>query len=347
MMQTIEQESTAAAVSQVAIEPIKAKGTITELDRDPGGVVVAPMLPATYDFAPKDLTEAMKLADMLASSTMVPKDFQGKPGNCFIAMQMGHELGLKPIQSLQSIAVINGRPAVWGDALLALVIGSGVCDYVREPTPNTEEGVCIVKRKGQLEVTRRFTAEDAQRAGLLKKDIWQQYRPRMLQMRARAFALRDVFPDVLKGLPIAEEVRDYVEPEKDVTETSTTVEPTAKTKSAKLAEGLSRVKIEQVITAFGVAKDAEAIKAAVVLAQKLKSDPDKELANVAYHDALERLRRGAGPSYEEVRSKLAAATHIDQLDAAESLVDGLNEPSDIKAALHADAKVVREEFTKE
>src|SRR5580765_7091471 len=78
-----------------------------------------------FDFMPKTLTEAMELARMLAESTMVPKDFLGRPGNVFVAMQHGAELGLKPVQALQSIAVINGRPGIYGDAGKALLIKHG------------------------------------------------------------------------------------------------------------------------------------------------------------------------------------------------------------------------------
>ena len=42
-----------------------------------------------------------------------------------------------------------------------------------------------------------------------KQGPWTQYPKRMRQMRARAFALRDVFADILKGMPIAEELQDY------------------------------------------------------------------------------------------------------------------------------------------
>lgn len=69
--------------------------------------------------------------------------------------------------------------------------------------------VCRVKRRGESEEVRTFSMDDAKVAGLLgKSGPWTQYPKRMRQMRARAFALRDVFPDVLRGMPIAEEVMD-------------------------------------------------------------------------------------------------------------------------------------------
>ena len=130
----------------------------------------------------------------------------------FVAMQCGAEVGLPPVQSLQSIAVINGRPTIWGDALPGLVWGSGLCEGIEERIEGTGDNrtaVCIARRKGVSPTERRFSMADAKRAGLLGKGPWTQYPDRMLQMRARGFALRDAFADVLKGLQIREEVLDY------------------------------------------------------------------------------------------------------------------------------------------
>lgn len=165
---------------------------------------------------------AKKIAQLLADSDLVPKEFQGSPANCFIAIQMGAELGLGPFQAVQSIAVINGRPCVWGDALLGLVRASGRLASIREWVEKTEDGkgevaYCEVTRRGDKEpIVRTFSLQDAARAGLLKKSIWASYPTRMLQMRARAYALRDGFADVLKGVGVAEELQDavYVEPSK-------------------------------------------------------------------------------------------------------------------------------------
>lgn len=166
---------------------------------------------------PQSLNEAMQLADMLASSNLVPKSYQGKPADVLVACQWGAEIGLKPLQSLQNIAVINNIPAVWGDALVALVRASGLCEYIQQEwDEKTRTATCKVKRKGEPEEVRTFSYEDANIAGHLNKATYKQNLKRMLSIRARAFALRDVFADVLKGLKVAEEVMDYPE-EKDIT----------------------------------------------------------------------------------------------------------------------------------
>lgn len=162
----------------------------------------------TFDLSPRNFEQALTFSDYLADSDMVPKDFKGRPGNCLIAMQWGAELGLKPLQAMQNLAIINGRPSLWGDAVIALVRASPLCEFVLE-SDDGNTATCRVKRRGEPEQSRTFSMEDAKTAGLQgKSGPWTQYPKRMRQMRARAFALRDVFPDVLRGLPVAEEVMD-------------------------------------------------------------------------------------------------------------------------------------------
>lgn len=161
-----------------------------------------------FDLSPQTFEQALTFSNYLAESDMVPKDFKGKPGNCLVAIQWGMEIGLKPLQAMQNIAVINGRPSLWGDAVIALVRSSPLCEYIIEEDDG-RTATCKVKRRGEPEQSRSFSMDDAKAAGLLgKQGPWTQYPKRMRQMRARAFAVRDVFPDVLKGLPVAEEVMD-------------------------------------------------------------------------------------------------------------------------------------------
>ena len=172
-------------------------------------------------FAPTTMGEALQFSEMLANSSMVPKAYQGKANDVLVCIQWGYEMGLAPMQSLQNIAVINGKPSVYGDAMMALVQASPVCEDVEEyfegeGTPNPV-AVCVAKRKGRKPVETRFSVEDAKRAGLWGKGgPWTAYPKRMLQMRARGFALRDAFPDVLKGMISVEEAQDYPDEAKPV-----------------------------------------------------------------------------------------------------------------------------------
>ncbi len=85
---------------------------------------------------------AWKFSQMIARSDFAPKDYKGKPENVLLAIQMGSEVGLKPMQALQNISVINGRVAVWGDAALALCRGEATCKYVKEWIDGTYETGC-------------------------------------------------------------------------------------------------------------------------------------------------------------------------------------------------------------
>lgn len=158
---------------------------------------------------------AFRIANMMAKSEMVPKGYRDKPQDILIAMEMGQSLGLSPLSAIQNIAVINGRPCLWGDAVLAVCSGHPEFDDITENELFDGQGVttgyvCTVKRKGRTPVTKQFTVEDAKKAGLWgKSGPWTQYPNRLLQMRARAFALRDSFADALGGIRMAEEVSDY------------------------------------------------------------------------------------------------------------------------------------------
>ncbi len=165
-------------------------------------------------FAPTTLDEAMRFSEMLAKSSMVPKQYQNKPEDVLVAVQWGKELGLAPLQALQNIACINGKPSVYGDAALALVQASQLCEGIDEHIEGegttNPVAICIAKRRGRNPVVSRFSVEDAKRAGLWgKQGPWQSYPKRMLAMRARGFALRDAFPDALKGLITVEEAQDF------------------------------------------------------------------------------------------------------------------------------------------
>ena len=146
-----------------------------------------------------------------------------KPEQVMCAIMHGQALGLNAMQAAQGIAVINGRPTAWGDTLVAVVRASGLLEYMTE---KVENGVatCTVKRKGEPEpcvVT--FSMEDAKKAGLAgKQGPWTQYPSRMLKLRARAFALRDTFADVLRGVAFREEVAD--EPGENTTRVRAAVE---------------------------------------------------------------------------------------------------------------------------
>jgi hypothetical protein len=186
-------------------------------------VALAPRQRRQFSLVPTTFSEAKEMASLIASSEFAPKDYRGKPDSVLIAVQMGADLGLSPMQALQNIAVINGRPSIWGDAALALVMPALAAFEEKAFGTQYEDSYgweCTAQRKGWPSKTvRRFTVHDAKVAKLWGKTgqsggptPWVTYPDRMLQMRARSFALRDCGADLLMGLVLAEEAGDYPEP---------------------------------------------------------------------------------------------------------------------------------------
>ncbi|MDX1240397.1 hypothetical protein GOL95_10080 [Sinorhizobium medicae] len=161
---------------------------------------------------PQDFDGAWRIATAVTKAGMAPKGLD-TPEKAMVAIMHGMEVGLTPMAALQSIAVVNGRPTIWGDGAIGLVRGSGKCEWIKERIDGEGDAmvaICEVKRKGEADAIKAtFSVADAKKAALWgKAGPWQQYPKRMLVMRARAFALRDGFADVLRGLGIAEEVQD-------------------------------------------------------------------------------------------------------------------------------------------
>jgi hypothetical protein len=165
------------------------------------------------------IEDAYRFATCVIKSGLAPKGFD-TPEAVVIALQHAAELGLAPMQGMQSIGVINGRPGIYGDAALALVRRSGLLEtYAQgiEGEADLRRAFVTVKRVGDAANTTHFSVADAKKAGLWgKAGPWTQYPDRMLLFRARGFSLRDCFGDVLKGLRTVEELRD-TPAEKNVT----------------------------------------------------------------------------------------------------------------------------------
>lgn len=172
-------------------------------------------LPATQShyFNVMSLTfeEQLKWAAMVCKTEFVPAAYRGKPESLVIAVQYGAEVGLKPLQAIQGIAVINGKPSLFGDALLAVCRNNPEWQDFKEIfDKETMRATCIVTRRGQSPIEVSFDKEGAIQAKLWgKSGPWTTYPERMLQMRARGFALRNAYADSLCGFISSDEALDY------------------------------------------------------------------------------------------------------------------------------------------
>jgi hypothetical protein len=158
---------------------------------------------------PRNIDEIFRLASAIAKSGMAPKDMS-TPEKLTVAIMTGLELGLPPIFAINKIAVINGRPTLWGDAIPGLLWSRNFkIDEALTGDGDNRCATCTVTRPHGEQVTRTFGVKDAKKAGLWgKSGPWTQYPDRMLSMRARAFAARDGASDVLGGLYLREEIDD-------------------------------------------------------------------------------------------------------------------------------------------
>lgn len=205
---TAEQEVLPAATDQ-------SPGTALTAAVDAAARLPASSAEVPQFLTPRTLAEAKEIARLLADSDFVPKEYRGKPGNVMAAMAHGAEVGLNPMQSLRSIAVINGRPSMWGDNMLGLVVSSPLClwydeGFVESTSDDREAyGWARTQRAGQEPREQRFSMDDATQANLLgKAGPWKEYPKRMCMLRARGFLLRDVYPDLLGGMVTREEAMD-------------------------------------------------------------------------------------------------------------------------------------------
>jgi hypothetical protein len=167
---------------------------------------------------PRNIDEIFRLASAIAKSGMAPKDMS-TPEKLTVAIMTGLELGLPPIFAINKIAVINGRPTLWGDAIPGLLWSRNFkIDEALTGEGENRCATCTVTRPHGEQVTRTFGVKDAKKAGLWgKSGPWTQYPDRMLSMRARAFAARDGASDVLGGLYLREEMEDVPAEPVDIT----------------------------------------------------------------------------------------------------------------------------------
>lgn len=168
---------------------------------------------------PHSLTEMTRIADGLMKAGCLPKQLNSVP-KVLMAMQFLRQLGLPDIACLPRLCIINGSYSLWGEGPKAICQPeiedfeeflfdkdyNRICFANKNLNADAFGALCRVKRKGiPTWVERAFTEPDAKKAGLLgKSGPWQEYRPRMYQMRARSWALKDGFADKLMGLGIAE-----------------------------------------------------------------------------------------------------------------------------------------------
>lgn len=148
-----------------------------------------------------------ELADYIAQTDFVPKALRGKPAAIAACILTGREMGIGPMASLKSIHMVQGVPSLSAEYKRARAMAGGH-EIVYEET-NTSRCVVRGRRKGSdAWHTVTWTIDDAKRAKLAGKDVWQQHPRRLLQARATGELCDLLFPDTSLGLATTEVLED-------------------------------------------------------------------------------------------------------------------------------------------
>lgn len=161
--------------------------------------------------APDNFVQLTDMCDWFSKSEVVGPSYYMKPQAILFAIQLGNSLGFSPARSLSCIYPIRNKFTLSYEACMALVLNSGLLESLEEEFKN-DTAFCKIKRKGLPVYEYSFSIEEAKTAGLYpgkENSAWRSYPKRMLSIRAKMFAIKDRFPDVLMGLSLTEEVMDY------------------------------------------------------------------------------------------------------------------------------------------
>jgi hypothetical protein len=209
--------NTPAAVLEAVVNPFAERVHATlEAAKSPEQASSAEILIVDGSLSLTNIEQVWRTARLIRQSGMAPTSFRNDQ-QIVIAVLRALELRIPIFQALEGMSVINNRIGIMGDLALALVQGSGLLEKKSvEYTGEGDELVCTltIKRKGRSAQPYTFSVKEARNAGLYDRSTtWKGYPRRMCYYRALGFALRDEFPDVLKGIKTTEELMDYPEPQ--------------------------------------------------------------------------------------------------------------------------------------
>lgn len=227
---------------------------------------------------PKTLTEVTDLAERLSKSSLLPKSMQGKMPDVLVTILAGQEMGLSPMASLRNFHVVEGRPILSADGMVALVLGSGKAAYFRRAAESDTSVTYETLRHGDDKVrTCTWTADMIKKAGLNTKDNHRLFGRQMLAARAKAELARDVYPDVLAGVYTSDEIPD--------------VTPMRRTTVDAIDAEFTEAPLDP-LSAIDLAESVDALKALAPSLNKLPAE-QKGPARERYQARMEQLTKPA------------------------------------------------------
>lgn len=172
----------------------------------------------------KAFDHIQRVAKMFSSSDLVPKEFQGKIGNCVIAIEMAHRIGANPMAVMQNLYIVHGKPSWSSQFIIACLNQCGKFSPIRfRMSGEGDAAQCIAWAKevdsGEVLEGPAVSIEMAKKEGWFQKSgsKWQTMPDLMLRYRAATFFGRLYAPDLLMGMQTADESMDIRPAEKSVT----------------------------------------------------------------------------------------------------------------------------------
>jgi hypothetical protein len=217
------------------------------------------------------------IATRLAKSSLIPSSFKD-PVNAWYAILYGANLGLSPIYSLSNIYVVDGRPTLAAEAMLAVCRRSP--EYGGIETTSTEKSCRVEIRRNMANGVQdvgvgEFSIEDAKTANLINKDNWKKYPKRMMRARALAYACREAFGDLLSGTYAPEELADE--------ETSKTEHPAFEVVGEEKPAGKMQL--------VNAVKECYDVMKGFSMTSTKKAEYDKKIAEASKNGELSTLER--------------------------------------------------------
>lgn len=180
---------------------------------------VEQQLPEQSSFSMQGFEHAQRVAKMLSSSSLIPKEYQGSVQNTMIALEMANRIGASPLMVMQNLYIVHGKPS-WSSSFIIAALNS--CKRFSplrfELEGEGEEYGCIawaydVQTKDKL-TGPKVTMKMAKAEGWIDKagSKWKTMPELMLRYRSAAFFGRLYAPDILMGMHTQEEANDFHAP---------------------------------------------------------------------------------------------------------------------------------------
>lgn len=163
----------------------------------------------------EQFNQLLRAADMLSKTTMVPQGYQGKPQDCFLALEIAGRMGLSPLAVMQNMYMVKGKPSWAGQACMMLINSCGKFRDVRPVytgTKGKDDRGCYIQavriNDGEVVQGTEVTLKMAAAEGWATNSKWRNMPEQMLAYRAASFFARVYCPEALMGAQTVEEVED-------------------------------------------------------------------------------------------------------------------------------------------